>query len=79
MAQMISQLEVSEDQIAARAYERWVARGCPISDGADDWFTAQAELEAQMPKPSGAAKQKSSKPKAPRKAATRKQDAVASL
>lgn len=79
MAQVISLSEVSEAAIAVRAYERWVARGCPISDGVDDWLAAQAELQAAMSKPSSIAKRASTKPKATRKAATRKQEAVASL
>jgi hypothetical protein len=75
MAQMISKLEVSEAQIAERAYERWLSRGCPISDGVGDWLAARADLETQMTKP----KRTTGKPKATRKPATRKQDAVASL
>jgi hypothetical protein len=35
----------SESTIAARAYAKWVARGCPDSDGLEDWFAAQTELE----------------------------------
>jgi hypothetical protein len=38
---------VSDAQIAVRAHQRWVARGCPISDGTDDWFAARGELEAE--------------------------------
>ena len=75
MAQTISQLGVTEAQIAERAYERWIARGCPISDGADDWFAARMELEGELAKP----KRKSAKPKAPRKTTARKHDAMASL
>jgi Protein of unknown function (DUF2934) len=37
-----------EQQIAARAYERWMRRGCPSGDGAEDWFAARAELEAEL-------------------------------
>ena len=39
---------ISEERIAARAFQLWMGRGCPISDGSDDWFTARAELEAEM-------------------------------
>ena len=39
-----------ESMIAERAYNRWIARGCPLSDGLEDWFAAQAELQAETPK-----------------------------
>jgi hypothetical protein len=38
--------EISHDDIARRAYEIWQARGCPPSDGTEDWQTAKAELLA---------------------------------
>ena len=41
------QPELSQSSIAERAYVRWIARGCPISDGQEDWFAAQAELLAE--------------------------------
>jgi Protein of unknown function (DUF2934) len=37
-----------EQQIAARAYERWMRRGRPPGNGAEDWFAARAELEAEL-------------------------------
>lgn len=37
---------VSEEDIAQRAYEIWQARGCPASDGSEDWKTAEIELTA---------------------------------
>lgn len=37
-------VEPREDEIAARAHERWVRRGCPLGDGVEDWFAARAEL-----------------------------------
>ena len=36
----------SEIEIAQRAYQRWLARGCPQGDGREDWFAAEAELRA---------------------------------
>lgn len=33
-----------EDRIAARAYLKWLARGCPMGDDKRDWFEAQAEV-----------------------------------
>jgi hypothetical protein len=45
------QQRIHESSIAERAYERWVARGCPSSDGLEDWFAAQRELEREGAKP----------------------------
>lgn len=36
-----------EQRIAMRAYERWMQRGCPRSDGTEDWFAARAEIEQE--------------------------------
>jgi hypothetical protein len=36
----------SESEIAQRAYQRWIERGCPSGDGREDWFAAEAELRA---------------------------------
>lgn len=45
--QMMSiQTPVSDQEIARRAYEIWESRGCPQSDGSDDWQAAVAELSA---------------------------------
>lgn len=37
-----------EEQIAARAYEKWKQRGCPQGDGTRDWYDASAEIEAEL-------------------------------
>jgi Protein of unknown function (DUF2934) len=37
---------VSREEIARRAYEIWQSRGCPSSDGTDEWQAAEAELTA---------------------------------
>ena len=34
--------------IAVRAFERWMGRGCPVSDGVEDWIAARCELEAEF-------------------------------
>ena len=39
--------EVSREEIAHRAYEIWQSRGCPASDGTEDWQTAEAQLLAE--------------------------------
>ncbi|MCC7475973.1 MAG: DUF2934 domain-containing protein [Pirellulales bacterium] len=41
-----TQVCVSEEEIARRAYEIWEARGCPPGDGTDNWQAAEAELLA---------------------------------
>jgi len=34
--------------IAARAYEKWQNRGCPMGqDGQSDWYAARTELEQE--------------------------------
>jgi hypothetical protein len=37
-----------EDQIAARAYEKWKQRGCPQGDSNRDWYDASAEVRAEL-------------------------------
>ena len=34
--------------IAARAYQLWQQRGCPVGSDQDDWFMAERELEERM-------------------------------
>ena len=41
-----SETEVSQEEIARRAYEIWQSRGCPPGDGSEDWQAARAELLA---------------------------------
>ena len=42
---------ITDEQVAVRAYERWMGRGCPVSDGVEDWIAARAELESQRGAP----------------------------
>jgi hypothetical protein len=35
------------DIIAARAYELWMQRGCPIGSPEIDWFEAEAEVRGR--------------------------------
>ena len=37
-----------QEQIAARAYEKWKLRGCPQGDSTRDWYDASAEVEAEI-------------------------------
>jgi hypothetical protein len=44
-ATLVTQL--TDSDIAQRAYNRWIARGRPVSDGREDWYAAEAELLAE--------------------------------
>jgi hypothetical protein len=37
----------SEEDVATRAYQRWLDRGCPSGDGYEDWIAAKLELESE--------------------------------
>lgn len=43
----VSERTITDEKIAERAYQIWEARGCPESDGSDDWETAKQELLAE--------------------------------
>ncbi len=62
-------VEVMEKQIAVRAYQRWLGRGAPDTDGRDDWFAARAELETELLSAIAPKKIASAKRKAPAKKA----------
>ena len=38
---------LSDNEIAARAYQKWKERGCPQGDGQRDWFAALAEMDPE--------------------------------
>jgi hypothetical protein len=38
---------IEERAVAARAYECWQERGCPIGSDQEDWFRAEKELKKQ--------------------------------
>lgn len=37
-----------QEQIAARAYEKWKLRGCPQGDSKRDWYDASEEVQAEL-------------------------------
>jgi len=43
---MMLRKRVSQKRIAKRAYELWQQRGCPLSDGTEDWTAAEVELKS---------------------------------
>jgi hypothetical protein len=47
-SQDASPSDLPEELVAARAYEKWQLRGCPMGhDGSQDWFAARNELELE--------------------------------
>ena len=38
---------ITDETISLRAYELWEARGCPESDGQDDWQVAKQQLTTE--------------------------------
>lgn len=43
--------EVDDSEIAARAYQCWQERGCPLGSDQEDWFRAEAELRKRKEVP----------------------------
>lgn len=37
--------KLSHEQVALRAFSKWLTRGCPDGDGETDWYEALKELE----------------------------------
>src|ERR1035437_4460290 len=38
----------TESEIAAAAYRLWLAHGCPVGSGEEDWFRAEAMLKSAL-------------------------------
>jgi len=36
------------DKVAARAYQKWVQKGCRHGQDQQDWLEAEAEIKAEM-------------------------------
>jgi hypothetical protein len=53
-----TQYAVSDEDIARRAYEIWQSRGCPASDGNEDWQAAREELMASKIARNGSTQQR---------------------
>ena len=44
----------TQQEIAARAHELWIERGCPVGSPDEDWFRAEEEIRqsgAALPTP----------------------------
>jgi Protein of unknown function (DUF2934) len=46
--QQMNQLKVPHDKVAQRAYEKWLKRGKPCTNGEQDWYEAEKELFTEM-------------------------------
>jgi hypothetical protein len=42
-----SSYHITDQMIADRAYHLWQSRGCPQSDGQNDWEVARQQLESE--------------------------------
>ena len=45
---------VSENAVAALAYQIWLKRGCPIGSDQEDWFRAEEDLKKLAKVPAAA-------------------------
>jgi Protein of unknown function (DUF2934) len=41
-------MNISEERIAMRAYEKWCERGCMHGHDVEDWYEAEAELRREQ-------------------------------
>jgi Protein of unknown function (DUF2934) len=37
-----------QDKVAARAYQKWLQKGCKHGQDKQDWLEAEAEIKAEM-------------------------------
>jgi hypothetical protein len=44
----MTQSSVSADKVAARAYQKWLQKGCKHGHDRQDWLEAEAEIKAEM-------------------------------
>ena len=47
---------VCQDKVAARAYQKWVQKGCKHGTDKQDWLEAETEIKAEMARTGGAKK-----------------------
>ena len=43
-------MKISKEDISLKAYELWNARGCPPGSAEEDWYAAEALLQAATAK-----------------------------
>lgn len=47
-SQGTAQVQIPQEKIAMRAYERWCKRGRPQGTDKQDWYEAEVELKAEI-------------------------------
>ncbi len=47
-AAQVTRTVPSQEMIAQRAYQKWLARGCPSDTEVQNWLEAEAELKAEL-------------------------------
>ncbi len=45
-------IQIPHEKIAKRAYEKWCQRGMPHGTDVQNWLEAEAEIRAEMTRPS---------------------------
>ena len=56
MQQAMTQNSVAQDKVAARAYQKWMQKGCKHGTDTQDWLEAEAEIKAEMTRTGNAKK-----------------------
>lgn len=51
--QQQGQMCVPMEKVAARAYQKWMQKGCKHGTDKQDWLEAEAEIKAEMAKMGG--------------------------
>ena len=41
-------VDPTQEQVAALAYQLWLQRGCPVGSDQEDWFRAEAQLTVRQ-------------------------------
>ncbi len=52
----MTQNSVPQEKVAARAYEKWMKKGCKHGQDRQDWLEAEAEIRAEMARTGNAKK-----------------------
>ena len=47
VSKLAEAVELSQEDIAIRAYLNWLDRGCPHGTSGEDWFRAESQLRAK--------------------------------
>jgi len=47
-ANAATQMSPPQEKVAARAYQKWMQKGCKHGHDQQDWLEAEAEIKAEM-------------------------------